>query len=222
MIDKETELALIRELLRRRLDPFAPATLDDLKRFRLQLVQSSNSFSPEVSEKIKYLNNLIRYYDRPYIDPRKTNDLNHVQLSLGFTDTMFEYILPQICSVINQDQEWVTVFHEMIYDGWMSPVDFYVWVKWLNERLDAIGQKEVLPGSAARQICKYLHKPERYKWTLNEYQQAIGVSTKQSENKFFRLIELIDQVSDILFGNNTDDVLFGSGILSYLAPKPAS
>lgn len=217
MIDKETELALIRELLSRRLDPFAPATLDDLKHFRLQLVQSSNSFSPEESEKIKYLNNLIRYYDRPYIEPDEQNSLEFVQLCIGFTDALFEQILPLLCNIISQDSEWVAVYHIMNYDGWMSPVDFYAWVKWLNDRLYAIGKQEVLGDSAHRKVNNYLKRPERYKWSLDEYLKEKKTDSKKSINVFKRLCVVCEQVRHIFDGTIDDKMMLGSGIASIMS-----
>ena len=140
MTNKELLFNLIRKIRDRRLEPFSPLTLDDVKRYRLYLIQKDDLCTDVEKDEIVILNQLIRYYDRPYIDPDDIKDLKHVQLSIGFTDALFEHILPQLCNIISQEVEWVAVYHTLIYDGWMLPVDFYVWVKWLNDRLNSINR----------------------------------------------------------------------------------
>jgi hypothetical protein len=216
MTNKELLFNLIRKIRDRRLEPFSPLTLNDVKHYRLYLIQKGDLCTEVEKDEILFLTQLIRYYDRPYIEPDEQNSLEFVQLCIGFTDSLFEQILPLLCNIISQDSEWVAVYHIMIYDGWMSPVDFYAWVKWLNDRLYAIGKQEVLGDSAHRKVNNYLKRPERYKWSLDEYLKEKKTDSKKTINVFKRLCVVCEQVRHIFDGTIDDKMMLGSGISSIM------
>lgn len=195
---------LILKIRHRRLDFDAPLTLQDLRQYRYGLVRKGDMCPDEEKEELEYLTALIRYYDTPCANPNDMNTKDRVTLSIGFTNEIFENLLPQFCSIINLENEWVCVYHVMIYRGWMSEVHFYVWVDWLNERLRMIGKKEILDDSGRRKVCKYLTNSEKQKWTLEEYQKAKGTTTKQSASTFQRLFNLCVQIDDIFEGIRDD------------------
>ncbi len=188
---------LIRKIRDGRLDPDSPLTLEDLRAYRYRIIQKGELRSEADKLEEQVVLEMIRYYDRPYIVPDSFNDLKHVRLCIGVTDKMIESILPNISNIINYQNEWVCVYHMMIYRGWMYPVEFNPWLKWLNERLRNINKSEVLKDSASSQICKYLKKPEKYKWVLKDYLKAEDTGSQKTVNKFKRLIGICEDVDDI-------------------------
>lgn len=196
---------ILRKARKRRLDFDAPLTLLDLKQYRYELVRKGDACYDDEKQEIEFLTALIRFYDTPCANPNFSDTMERVTLSIGLTNEIFEALLPQFCSIINNENEWVCLYHIMIYRGWMAKVHFYVWVDWLNDRLSTIGKNEVLDDSGRRKVCKYLTKPEKYTWTLEEYQKAKGTISKQSANTFKRLYNLCEQIDGIFEGVREDD-----------------
>lgn len=212
----EFQINIIRKIRESRLDYDNPLTLMDLKHYRLQLYQKVDRTDTE-NQELAYLTKLIRFNDRPYMPPSEIKKMKQVNLSIGVTTELFEYLLPKFCSIINNEDEWVCLHHVMIYRGWMVPVDFYPWVDWLNERLRAIGRNDVLHDSARRKISKYLSRPERYLWVLEDYLKAENKTSHQSDKKFRRHCDLCDQIDEIFDGVRDDDkMILASGITTMM------
>jgi hypothetical protein len=171
---------------------------DDFKKYRIELYKKGESRTQLENQELIFLTEYIRENDQPCIDPNEFNDKKHVKLSLGLSDEMFEYLIKLICTIINNENEWVCLYHVMIYRGWMYSIDFYLWVDWLNDRLLNIGMNEVLQGSSRRMISKYFTSPDRYQWTLEGYQKFEKTQSAQSINKLHRYAMVCKQICNIL------------------------
>lgn len=189
-------LDLYRKVRKCRLVSNAPVTLDDIRNYRWMLIQRALIHGAQQRVELQILDQWIKQLDRPYVVPDDPDNLAVMRLAPVFTNEMFESLLPSFISFINRQCDWVALFHVMIYDGWMNPVDFYTWVHWLNERCEAIGQKEVISSESKKQIDEYLIKPDRVKWSIDDYCESCGKSAKQTRTKMIHLFDLCDQIRE--------------------------
>ena len=190
----QSNIALYKKVRYFRRDYNAPVTLDDLKDYRWQLLQKSNLQETE-KEELNIIEQWVEFNDACYVLPNTKDITDIVQLDMCFSNEMFECMLPDLDMLIQEENKWVCVYHVMIYYNWMQPVDFYVWVDWLNERRSAINQKVVLNGSARRNVESYFKDINRRKWVLDEYLKEKGTSSPLTIQSFKRYCEFCDEVA---------------------------
>lgn len=191
------ELDLYRKVRYFRRIENAPVTLDDLRDYRWKLIQGGIPHDPTTKKELKTVEDWIKKLDRPYDPIDNPTDLNKMHLAPVFTNEMFESLLPQFTSIIDNQSNWFCLYHAMIYDGWMNPVDFYTWVDWLNDRAEVIGLQELVSTSSRRKVDKYLKEPTRSKWNLEDYSKSKKTTNSQVKNHFFHLCDLVDQIREI-------------------------
>lgn len=191
------ELNLYRKVRYYRRVENAPVTLDDLRDYRWRLIQGGIPHTPMAKEELRTIEKWIRNLDRPYERIDNPADLDKVQLAPVFSDKMFESLLPKFIGLITQQSDWVCLFHVMIYDGWMNPVEFYPWVDWLNNRAEAIRHRELVSCASRRKVNKYLIQPSRTKWNIEDYCKNQETTSAQIRNHFSHLCVLLDQISEI-------------------------
>lgn len=191
-------LDLYRKVRKYRLVSNAPVTLDDISKYRWMLIQREMIHGVLQSKEVQLLDQWIKRLDRPYVVPEDPNNLKVVRLAPVFTNEMFETLLPSFNSFIIQQCDWVALYHVMIYDGWMNPVEFYTWVDWLNERCEAVGLKEAISSASSRHIDEYLKNPNRFKWSVEDYCKSCGSSAKATKTKMNHLFDLCDQIREVL------------------------
>lgn len=172
-------------------------TVKEIKDYRMRLLNKYDTLNETEKRELEILDEWILESKQPYKLQDKKNSMKTVKLCLGFTNEMFETMIPMFKDVIVRENEWVCLYHDMILYGWMDPVEFYTWVDWLNDRLTALGEDKVLKGSSRRQVNAALIKPDKCEWNYEDYSLGTNNST-QTKRKFQQLLTICKEINKIL------------------------
>lgn len=177
-------------------DPYCQPTIDDVIAYRKRFkdrVRTQDDLSV-----IRYLDNLIWENKHSSVNQvRKPSTDSEVVLAFGFSNKMFESVLPKLAAVLERENQWVCVYHELLYFRFIKPISFLKWVKWLNERLETIKLPSVLKGGGANHVDSAFTDPNKLDWQESDY---CGNSCNgKKKNTFLDMCDALSKVRTVFY-----------------------
>lgn len=196
------DLQLYRRIRLYRRNPALAVTYEDILDYRFRLMNKTVSLNEAESNDLETLNQWIEENEMSFVPIHTSDDdLKKVRLSPGFNEKNFDELLPQFCKWLQRANEWACLFHTLIYFGWMEPVEYMVWFRWLNDRLEANGYHDyIISESNAKNINKSLKSHRREKWTYEEFSVSQESDSTKTQATYKRFTFLCMVVKSILNG----------------------